>query len=76
MMNIKILGNRINELRTKNRMTLEQLGNIVGLKKASLSDVENGKNFVSVEVLIKLADCFKVSTDYILCRTDNPEMNR
>ena len=37
---------------------------------------EKGKNYPDVRGLIGLADYFGVSTDYLLGRTDNPEINR
>lgn len=72
----QVLGTRIRELRKFNNMTLDQLGEIVGLKKASLSQVENGKVHVGLEVVYNAANYFNVSVDYLLGRTDNPEINK
>lgn len=50
---MKELGVRIKELRIRRRMTLEELGGIVGLSKQAVSQWERG---VSVPDLAKLAE--------------------
>ncbi len=67
---------RIKELRLARGMSQDALGKVVGVKKFSISGYENGKNFPEVPGLMGLADYFGVSTDYLLGRTDNPEVNR
>lgn len=57
-------------------MTQDALGKIVGVKRYSVYGYEKGNNFPEIPVLIALADYFGVSTDYLLGRTDNPEINR
>ena len=39
------------------------------------SNYERGDIDIPTEILIRLADYYQVSTDYILDRTDNPAMN-
>ena len=46
-----------------------------GIEQALLSKFENGERVPPTETLIKLADFYNVSMDYILCRTDNPDIN-
>lgn len=46
-----------------------------GIEQALLSKFENGERVPPTETLIKLADFYNVSIDYILCRTENPDMN-
>ena len=46
-----------------------------GIKQALLSKLENGERVPPTETLIKLADFYNVSMDYIMCRTDNPDIN-
>ena len=67
---------RIRELRRKNGMTQEALGKIIGVGQDSISIYEKGKHYPAVRNLMILADYFGVSTDYLLGRTDNPEVNR
>ncbi|MBP3372138.1 MAG: helix-turn-helix transcriptional regulator, partial [Clostridia bacterium] len=37
---------------------------------------ENGDRIPPTETLIRLADFYDVSIDYILCRTNKPEINK
>ena len=47
-----------------------------GIEQALLSKYENEERIPPTETLIVLADFYNVSVDYLLCRTDNPEVNR
>lgn len=47
-----------------------------GIEQALLSKYERGLRIPPTETLIILADYYGVSIDYILCRTDNPELNK
>ncbi len=47
-----------------------------GIEQALLSKFETGERVPPTETLITLADFYGVSIDYILCRTDNPDVNR
>ena len=47
-----------------------------GIEQALISKFENGERIPPTETLIILADFYKVSIDYILCRTDNPNINK
>lgn len=46
-----------------------------GIAQALLSKYENGLRLPPAETLLKLADFYGVSVDYILMRTENPEVN-
>ena len=73
---MQIFAERIKSLRIAHGMTQEAVGKIVGVKRCSVCGYEKGNNYPEVPVLIALADYFGVSTDYLLGRTDNPEVNR
>lgn len=60
------MSNRLKELRKKKHLTLEELGNAVGMLNSTLSQYENGKRKPNNEVLEKLANFFNVSVPYIL----------
>jgi len=47
-----------------------------GIEQALLSKFENGVRTPPTETLIILADFYEVSIDYILKRTENPEINQ
>ena len=47
-----------------------------GNEQALLSKFENGERVPPTETLVRLAEFYNVSIDYILCRTDVPEVNK
>ncbi len=47
-----------------------------GIEQALLSKFETGERVPPTETLLRLADFYNVSIDYILCRTDVPEINK
>ena len=67
---------RIKQLRSEQGMTQEALGTIIGVTRFSVYTYEKGLNYPEVRTLMTLADYFKVSLDYLVGRTDNPEINR
>ena len=58
---------RIKELRIEKNYTQESLALKVGVNQTSLSRIECGISIPDANLLIRLADIFQVSTDYILC---------
>lgn len=67
---------RLKELRKKKGLTQLSLQMQTGIEQSLISKFENGDRIPPTETLIILADFYNVSIDYILCRTDNPELNR
>lgn len=67
---------RLRGLRTKHGMSQDAVGKIIGVTRYSVCGYEKGKNFPEVLGLIGLAEFFDVSIDYLVGRTDNPEINR
>lgn len=61
-----LLGNRIRELRIKYNLTQAELANQVGVSKATITAYESDLRQPSYDVLIKLANTFKVSIDSLL----------
>ncbi|MBQ8202763.1 MAG: helix-turn-helix transcriptional regulator [Clostridia bacterium] len=63
-------------LRQKKGYTQIALQMKTGIEQSLLSKFENGERIPPTETLIKLADFYNVSIDYILCRTDNPSISK
>ena len=61
---------RIAELRKEQRLSQTLLAEHVGVSQGALSYWENGEYEPDQKCLIKLADFFDVSVDYLLERTD------
>ena len=70
------MKNNLRKLRKEKGLTQIALQMQTGIEQALLSKFENGERIPPTETLIILADFFGVSIDYILCRTDNPEINK
>lgn len=70
------MNNNLKQLRVQKRMTQIALQMHTGIEQALLSKFENGERVPPTESLIRLADFYNVSIDYILCRTDNPKINK
>lgn len=64
------IGEKIREERKKIGMTQEDLAEKVGISVNFVSLIENGKN-MSLDTMIKIANTFNVSVDYLL----NDSMN-
>lgn len=62
---------RLKELRIKKGLSLLELSLLVGVSDQTISNWERGKNEPNIENIIKLANIFNVSIDYLLGRTDN-----
>ena len=67
---------RLKDLRVDNDLTQKELADIFGISQQKLSDYEKGKYDLPNDLLIKYADYFKVSVDYILERTNNRSINK
>ena len=69
------LQERLRELRESNGFkSREKLAEVIGVNKTTYSRIENGATkTISSDILLKLADLYKVPTDYILGLTDTPE---
>lgn len=66
--------NRIKELRTAQtpKMSQEKLGKLVGVGRTTVTMWENGSNEPDNATLVKLAEIFGVSIDYLLGKTAQP----
>ena len=65
---------RIRDLREDDDLTQEYIAKIVlNCTRSSYSKMEAGSRLISINDLIKLADFYKVSLDYLVGRVDNKE---
>lgn len=47
-----------------------------GLSKNTLSSMQSGGYLPRIETIVRIADYLDCSLDYLLGRTDNPEVNK
>lgn len=64
------MQNRIKELREEKKMTQLRLSIELSVAQETVSAYETGKHWPSVKSLIKLAELFHSSTDYIIGLSD------
>ena len=64
---------RLRELRKQRGISQLKLAMDLSMNQNSISRYETGAHEADYETLIKLADYFDVSIDYLLERTDNPK---
>ena len=62
---------RIRDLREDSDMTQTQIANMLGMSQTGYSKYDTGENDIPTQILIKLADFYGTSVDYILGRTNN-----
>ena len=63
---------RLKALREDRDITQRTLSDYLNIRQNTYSQYENGQRQLPIDTLIKLADYFDTSTDYILELTDNP----
>lgn len=61
---------RLRELRKEMSMSQQDIGEILGVMQTVYSRYERGSITIPVELLMKLADVYETSVDYILGRTN------
>lgn len=61
-----MFGDKLKELRISKNLSQDELGEILGVRKSSISNWETNKATPTYEILTKLAEYFNVTTDYLL----------
>lgn len=64
---------RLKMLKTQRLVTTEQLCDLLDVKRRVLFYYESGERTPTLPGLIKLADFFDVSLDYLVGRSDSPD---
>lgn len=71
-----MLYQRIRELREDHDLTQVQMGKILSCSQRVYSNYERGELDIPTEILIKLADFYEVSVDYLLNSTEQMQMTK
>ena len=61
---------RLKTLRKEIKMSQSDIGEFLGIMQTVYSRYERGAGTIPIEHLLKLADLYNVSTDYMLGRTN------
>jgi len=65
----RVLGQRIKELRIERGLKQKEVAEKLEVTHAAIGNYESGKREPNIDLLIRLADCFDVSVDYLVGRT-------
>ena len=68
----KAYNDRLRELREDYDLTQKQVAEVIGIRYNVYQRYEYGINLIPIDKLIRLADYYHTSTDYILGRVDDP----
>lgn len=69
--NNEYIGKRIRILRNELQISQEELGKFIAVDKTTISGYETGRIAPPLDVVVRLAQYFHVSADYLLGITDN-----
>ncbi len=69
---LKIIGERLKELRTGVQLSQTRIAKMFGTGQSSIFKYESGISTVPAEIMLQYADYFDVSMDYLYGRTDDP----
>ena len=67
---------RLRDLREDHDLMQKEIAAVLGIQQTVYSRYERGFQTIPLEHLVTLADYYHVSTDYLLGRTDNPNINK
>lgn len=73
---MKVSYKNIRSIREDNDVTQQQVAELLNVSQNTYSQYETGKIEWTASTLIKLADYFDVSIDYLLDRTKNKGRNK
>lgn len=67
---------RIQDLRVDNDITIKDISSQLGLHRDVYARYEKGLRDFPTDILVKLAEFYNCSVDYLLGRTEKKEMNK
>ena len=73
MFSKKLFGQRLRECRKRAGETQGQLGELLGIHKSRISEMESGVNTTTTEKIAMICAHYQVSADYLLGLADEPE---
>lgn len=65
---------RIRDLREDRDLTQKQVAQLLGMSQTGYSKYETDENDIPTTVLLKLADFYQTTTDYLFGRTDKKQL--
>lgn len=71
----KSFGTILSELRKEKGLKRDELANLLGCSAATIGNYENDNRCPDFDTLVKLADLFETTTDYLLGRTESKSVS-
>lgn len=68
---MSLFSDRLKNLREEKKILAKELASSLNVEPATITNWEKGKRFPREDMLIRIADFFDCTTDYLLGRTDN-----
>lgn len=72
---IELLAQEIKALRKANNLTQDQLGELIGVQRAQISKLENGKSNMSIGTLLKVMSALKAKITFNIEQYGNVQMS-
>ena len=66
---------RLKKLRKEGKLTQKDIATFLNISQPAYQQFESGKKKMNLETMEKIADFFNVSTDYLLGKTDIPDLD-
>lgn len=67
------IGERIKLIRQISKLNQKELGNILGISYVAVGNIENMKNNISIDNIIKICNYFDISADFLIFGKDESE---
>ena len=64
------INERLKELRKKSGYLQKDVADYLNISKSAYGYYEQGRNEMDIAAILKLTELYKVSADYLLCKTD------
>ena len=73
MFSKELFAQRVREVRKLHGETQKELGEVIGTKANNVSEIESGKKTTTSENIAKICRHYRVSADYLLGLSDDPQ---
>ena len=70
MFGIMKINERLKELRKSSGYLQKDVADYLNISKSAYGYYEQGRNEMDISAILKLTELYKVSSDYLLCKTD------
>ena len=76
MKEISLIKKRLREARENSKLTRPQVAEKINIPRATIEGWEMTGSLPRLDKAKILSELYNVSLDYIVCKTDNPEVNK